>query len=194
MRLGGWSFECAGLREDFARARGQMEWTAEMDDRSLFAQFAELRTLAYYRWEIGKGRFHHRLLGKLLQLCFPPQVNLYLWTQQIGPGFVPFHAFSTVVAAKHVGCNVTVFQGVTIGHTGAGKAPMIGDHVTIYANACVIGEVTIGDFAVIGAGAVVVKDVPPGAVVVGNPARILRTNSQSVESLMEECRQSEDRE
>ncbi len=50
----------------------------------------------------------------------------------------------------------------------------IGDRVTIGAGAIVLGPITVGDDAVIGAGAVVVDDVPDGAVVVGNPARVVR--------------------
>lgn len=92
------------------------------------------------------GEILAAFLGKLFQLCFPPQANLYLWTQDIGSGFVPFHAFSTVVAAKKVGRNVTVFQGVTIGHTGPGKSPRLGNHITVFANACVIGDISIGDW------------------------------------------------
>jgi acetyltransferase-like isoleucine patch superfamily enzyme len=51
---------------------------------------------------------------------------------------------------------------------------MIGDFVDVGSNAVVIGSITVGDGAIIGAGAVVVKDVPPYAVVVGNPAHIIR--------------------
>lgn len=174
LRAGHLSFDRSELREDLTRLRGQMPHASEMDDLSLFTHFAEVRSLAYYRWTIGSGRFLRRMLGGLLRKCFPPQANLYLWTRDIGPGFVPFHAFSTVIAAQQVGHHVTVFQGVTVGHTGPGKAPRIGNYVTIFANACVIGDITIGDHAVIGAGSVVIGDVPAGVVVAGNPARIIR--------------------
>jgi serine O-acetyltransferase len=62
--------------------------------------------------------------------------------------------------------------------TGTDKEryPTIGDNVTIYANSVIIGGIKIGDNAIIGAGAVVVKDVPPKAVVAGNPAIILKLN------------------
>lgn len=53
--------------------------------------------------------------------------------------------------------------------------PVIGDNVEIGANVTIIGGVTIGDSAVIAAGCVVVKDVPSGSVVAGNPARVIRT-------------------
>ncbi|MBQ8019953.1 MAG: serine acetyltransferase, partial [Paludibacteraceae bacterium] len=53
--------------------------------------------------------------------------------------------------------------------------PTIGNNVSIGANATIIGDITIGDNVIIGAGAVVVKDVPQYSVVVGNPARVIKT-------------------
>ena len=53
-------------------------------------------------------------------------------------------------------------------------SPVLGNRVDVGANSVIIGPVRVGDDAVIGAGAVIVKDVPPYAVVVGNPARIVR--------------------
>lgn len=55
-----------------------------------------------------------------------------------------------------------------------GKKPVIGNNVQLHAGAMVIGGITVGDNAVVGAGAVVVKDVPPNCVAVGNPAKIIR--------------------
>jgi hypothetical protein len=71
LRLGASSFDHVVLREDLVRFKVLMEWTGEMDDRSMFLQFVEIRALAYYRWEVGKGWFHHRLVGELFQRCFP---------------------------------------------------------------------------------------------------------------------------
>lgn len=75
-----------------------------------------------------------------------------------------------------VGVNVTIYQGVTIGRKNTGRKagiPTIGNNVTIWPNAVVIGGIVIGDGATVGAGAIVINDVPPNAVVAGNPARIL---------------------
>lgn len=55
------------------------------------------------------------------------------------------------------------------------KAPIIGNNVQIGANSVIIGDITIGDNCVIGAGSVVCKDVPPYSVVVGNPAKIIKS-------------------
>ena len=86
------------------------------------------------------------------------------------------HPIGVVVGADCViGNDVTMYQNVTLGMRDGdrGGFPVINNGVTIYAGACVIGGVTIGENATIGANAVVINDVPEGAVAVGAPARIL---------------------
>lgn len=63
-----------------------------------------------------------------------------------------------------------VYQNVTIGEDSEGKAPCIGKGVVIYSGACVIGNIEIGDFSIIGANAVVLHNVPAYSVAVGVPA------------------------
>ena len=76
------------------------------------------------------------------------------------------------------GSNCTVRNSTTIGNKRLkdgtySRAPIFGDRVDIGANAVIIGPLTIGHNVAIGAGAVVVKDVPDNCVVVGNPGRVL---------------------
>lgn len=97
----------------------------------------------------------------------------------IGEGFEIFHSAhgSVVSPTTIIGRNVSLRQNTTIGakgFNGAEKSPVIEDNVTIGPNACIIGNITIGHHSVIGAGAVVVKDVPPYAVVAGNPAKVIK--------------------
>ena len=105
-------------------------------------------------------------------IAFKTTIQLPLGTQ-IGGGLRFVH-FGTIIIhkASRIGTNCKIFQGVTIGKTNKG-VPTIGNNVTIFANAVVIGPVNIGDNAVIGAGAVVTKSIPANAVAVGNPIRIL---------------------
>ncbi len=76
-----------------------------------------------------------------------------------------------------IGDDVTIYQGVTLGGTGkdTGKRhPTIGSGVTIGAGAKVLGPIRIGDHCKVGAGAIVLKDVPDNCTVVGNPGRIVK--------------------
>ncbi|MBQ5951110.1 MAG: hypothetical protein IJL66_03045 [Lachnospiraceae bacterium] len=79
-----------------------------------------------------------------------------------------------MVTAESVGENCWINQQVTVGYRDQTKAPVIGNNVMITCGAKVLGNITVGDGAVIGANAVVVKDVEPGAVMGGIPAVRIR--------------------
>lgn len=88
---------------------------------------------------------------------------------RISPGLVLPHPYGIVIhSAAKLGRDVTILQHVTIGADfGEQTAAVIGDRVILSAGAAVIGSVTVGDDVVVGANAVVTKDVPSGAIVVG---------------------------
>ena len=99
------------------------------------------------------------------------------------------HGMGVVVGETAViGDECTIYQGVTLGGTSLGRGtkrhPTLGRGVIVGANSQVVGGFTVGDGARIGSGAVVVKEVPPGATVVGNPARILQ---KDVDALREQA-------
>ena len=95
----------------------------------------------------------------------------------IGKGLVIDHGMGVVIGeTAEIGDNVLLYHGVTLGGTGKDKGkrhPTIGNNVIIGCGAKVLGPITIGDGAKIGANAVVLKDVPTGVTAVGKPARNL---------------------
>lgn len=97
---------------------------------------------------------------------------------KIGEGFFIDHGSGVVIGeTTEIGKNVTIYQGVTLGGTGkhSGKRhPTVGNNVMISTGAKVLGPFKVGDNAKIGAGSVVLEEVPEGATVVGIPGRIVR--------------------
>jgi serine O-acetyltransferase len=103
----------------------------------------------------------------------------------IGKSFFIDHGMGVVIGeTAEVGEGVTLYQGVTLGGTSLlhGKRhPTLGNNVVIGLNAAVLGAITIGDNSRVGAGSVVVKDVPPNATVVGVPARVVLQDGKPVQ-------------
>ena len=101
---------------------------------------------------------------------------------QIGRGLFIDHGNGVIIGETAViGNNVTIYQGVTLGGTGKehGKRhPTVEANVMISAGAKVLGSFTIGANSKIGAGSVVLSEVPPGSTVVGVPGRVVRRNNQ----------------
>jgi serine O-acetyltransferase len=94
------------------------------------------------------------------------------------------HATGVVIGETAiVGSDVTIYQGVTLGGTGKGhgkRHPTVCDGVFIGNNANVLGDITVGENSRVGAGSVVLSDVPPNSTVVGVPAHIVYRNGQRV--------------
>ena len=118
----------------------------------------EFRNLVIYRLR-RKGY----VCSIIFQLLFPPMDTLYIKCTDIGKGLYIQHGFSTIISAKSIGENCYINQQVTIGYKGD-KNPTIGNNVHICAGAIVIGDCHVGDNSIVGAGAVVVQDVPPNEV------------------------------
>ena len=100
---------------------------------------------------------------------------------QIGKGFFIDHGNGVIIGETTIiGDNVTLYQGVTLGGTGKeqGKRhPTVGDNVMISTGAKVLGSFTIGNNSKIGAGSVVLKEVPPDSTVVGVPGRVVKRHN-----------------
>ena len=104
---------------------------------------------------------------------------------QIGGDFFIDHGSGVVIGeTAEVGERVTLYQGVTLGGTGLQRGkrhPTLGDNVTIGSGAKLLGPITVGDGAKIGANTVVVEDVPAASTVVGNPGHPVRVEGRRVE-------------
>jgi serine O-acetyltransferase len=104
---------------------------------------------------------------------------------RIGDGLFIDHGAGVVIGeTAEIGDNVTLYQGVTLGGTGfaTGKRhPTVQDNVTIGSGAKLLGPITIGHGAKIGANSVVITDVPPNSTVVGNPGHPVRVDGRRVE-------------
>ena len=136
-------------------------------------------------WALGFHRLAHWLYkGELYFLArVVNHLGRFLTAIDIHPGatigryFFIDHGFVVIGETASIGDNVTIYQQVTLGGTNptdgiAGKRhPTIGDHVIIGSGAQILGPIKVGDRARIGANAVVTRDVPDGATMVGIPAR-----------------------
>lgn len=147
----------------------------------LITEHPEFRNLFYLR----VGRFN-RSLGKLVLFVarwIYPAIEPFGFSEpaDIGPGFFARAGLGIIVGARRIGENCWINPGVTLGYKDAsGDMPIIGNNVYIGAGARVLGPVTVGDNAVIGANAVVTKDVPPNCTVGGVPAKIIKRDGLRV--------------
>lgn len=102
----------------------------------------------------------------------------------IGPGLVLMHTQGTVLGAATIGANVTLYHQITLGAVEMDFVytptlrPIVGDGVIIGVGAKVLGGLTLGNGSVVGANAVVLKNVPPGYVAIGVPARNLSPKTE----------------
>lgn len=104
---------------------------------------------------------------------------------QIEAGVFIDHGSGVVIGeTAFVGSGTVMYQGATLGGTGKERGkrhPTVGRNCVISAGAKILGNIVVGDGAKIGAGAVVLKDVPPNATAVGVPAKIVKINGKPVE-------------
>ena len=132
--------------------------------------------------------FHKRKFYFLARVV--SQVSRFFTGIEIHPGakigrrFFIDHGMGVVIGETcEIGDNVTIYQGVTLGGTGKEKGkrhPTVKDNALIATGAKVLGSITIGENAKIGAGSVVLQDVPANSTVVGIPGRIVVQNGVKV--------------
>jgi serine O-acetyltransferase len=109
----------------------------------------------------------------------------------IGRRFFIDHGMGIVIGETcEIGDNVSVFQGVTLGGTGKEKGkrhPTIKDNVLIATGAKVLGSITVGENSKIGAGSVVLKEVPPNSTVVGIPGKVVIQDGIKINKDLNHC-------
>lgn len=127
-------------------------------------------------WVLPIGAVYKGVVAGLLTVDIP-------WTTVIGKGLRIQHGYGIVVhRAAQIGDHCTLKQGVTIGvrlGSSPPDAPILGDGVSVGSGAQLLGSIRIGDKAKIGAGAIVLRDVPAECTAVGNPARVIGDQSGS---------------
>ncbi len=174
----------------FGRMRDEISSIMERDP----AARTRLEVLLCYPglWAVWIHRVSHWLWRHKLQLAarvlsqvarFRTGVDIHPGAL-LGPRLFIDHATGVVIGETAiVGSDVTMYQGVTLGGTGKGQGkrhPTICDGVFIGNNANILGNLTVGENSRVGAGSVVLSDVPPNSTVVGVPAHIVYRNGERV--------------
>lgn len=176
----------------FKRLREDINFAKQVDPAArskfeIWLTYSGVHALSRHRVANFFYRAHLKLLARMIS-----QVAKFFTGIEIHPaakiasGVFIDHGSGVVIGETAViEKNVVIYQGVTLGGTGKdnGKRrhPTIKEGAVISCGAKVLGGITVGEYAKVGAGSVVLKDVPPRATVVGVPARIVRINGEKVE-------------
>lgn len=141
----------------------------------------QMHRIAHFLWKRGL-KFPARFLAHLTRFFTGVEIHP---GAVIGAGCFIDHGMGVVIGeTAEIGENVTLYQGAVLGGRGTQKGkrhPTIKDNVVIAAGAKILGSFTVGENSKIGAGAVVLKDVPPNCTVVGVPGRIVREQGRKVD-------------
>jgi len=161
----------SSIKADIARwasilhmAKPVSNWGYAVALIELMTFLPEFRNLFYFRCG---------LPAKVFSWLCPPLRSLEICADYIGPGLFIQHGGSSLISAHRIGANCWINQQVTIGYTNDIDRPTIGDRVQICAGAKVVGNVTIGDDAVVGLNTVVIDNVAPNVTVFGVPGRVI---------------------
>jgi len=147
-----------------------------------------LHALWAHRFSNWMWRHHLKFFGRLNSHIarFFTQIEIHPGAN-IGERFFIDHGSGVVIGGTAViGDDVLIYQGVVLGGTSSNKGkrhPTIGNGVVIGAGAIILGDILIGEGSRIGAGSVVVKDVPPSSTVVGVPGRVVGQKKENEANL-----------
>ncbi len=147
--------------------------------------YPSFKAMLYYRISHKLYKKHHYFLARWISQKGAHKTGIEIHPgATIGKGFFIDHGHGVIIGETAViGDNVTLYQGVTLGGTGKehGKRhPTLGNNVMVSAGAKVLGSFSIGENSKIGAGSVVLEEVPPNSTVVGVPGRVVKRGNVSV--------------
>ena len=179
-----------GGRLVFRQLRADIQAVKERDPAArgtleILLCYSGLHAIIWHRWHHRLWQWRLRLLARWLSQVVRHFTGIEIHPgATIGQGFFIDHGMGTVIGeTADIGNGCTLFHGVTLGGTGKehGKRhPTLEDNVTIGAHAQILGSITIGEGSVIGAGAVVVDNIPPYCTVVGTKAFVVRRRGERV--------------
>lgn len=174
------------VRQDVLAAKARDPSARDVAPAEILATWPGIHALLSYRIAHAMHLAGVPLLPRLLSLLVRSATGIEIHpAARIGDGLFIDHGAGVVIGeTADIGRDVTLYQGVTLGGTGfaTGKRhPTVQDNVTIGSGAKLLGPITIGHGAKIGANSVVITDVPPNSTVVGNPGHPVRIDGRRVE-------------
>lgn len=157
----------------------------------IWLTYSGVHALSWHRWANFLYRIHLKLLARMTSQFARWLTGIEIHpAANIAPGVFIDHGAGVVIGeTAEIEEGVVIYQGVTLGGTGKEKGkrhPTVKKGAVLSAGAKVLGGFTVGEYAKIGAGAVVLKEVPPHATVVGIPAKVVRINGEKIPDLEQE--------
>ena len=166
------------LRLDIAAAK--VNDPAARSKFEIWLTYSGVHALSWHRFANRLYKMRLKLLARIVSQHARRKTGVEIHpAAQIAAGVFIDHGSGVVIGeTASVGTGTVIYQGVTLGGSGkeSGKRhPTVGEHCVISAGAKVLGNIVIGDYVKIGAGAVVLKDIPPYSTAVGVPARVVKS-------------------
>ena len=177
------------LRKDIEAAKRNDP--AARNGFEIWLTYSGVRALIWHRRAAFFHKIHLKLIARWMSQWAKFRTGIEIHpAAKIAPGVFIDHGSGVVIGeTAEVEEGVVIYQGVTLGGTGKEKGkrhPTVKKNAVISSGAKVLGGFTVGEGARIGAGAVVLKEVPPYATVVGVPGRIVRINGERTQDLIPE--------
>lgn len=177
------------LRKDIAAAKRNDP--AARSKFEIWLTYSGVHALSWHRWANRLYRMHLKLLARITSQWakFTTGIEIHPAAKIAAGVFIDHGAGVVIGETAEIEEGVVIYQGVTLGGTGKEKGkrhPTVKKNVTISCGAKVLGGFTVGEGAKIGAGAVVLSEVPPYATVVGVPGRVVKLGGERVQDLLPE--------